>query len=212
LLKRPAKTLPPAYGTNACVCSLEIENFDATAETILDKGGIVALPRFAVPGTCWQGHFIDQEGNTFGIFEVDPNARYQMKSDTKTKATKSSVPEFIDAITDPARQAEAKTLAKLMKKATGEKPTMWGPAIVGFGSHHYKYESGREGDMPAVAFSPRKAASVLYLNRNFSGFEELLAKLGKHETGKGCLYIKKLADVDQKVLEEMVTKSFEAAH
>jgi hypothetical protein len=135
-----------------------------------------------------------------------------MKPENKTKPTKLSVPAFIDAITDPTRKADAKMLVKLMKKASGEKPTMWGPAIIGFGSHHFKYESGREGDMPAVAFSPRKAASVLYLNRGYSGCEDLLAKLGKCTTGKGCLYIKKLAGVDQKVLEEMLTKSFAAAN
>jgi len=74
LLQRPAKTPPPQCGTNAFVCSLEVENFDATAKTILHLGGVVALPKFAVPGTCWQGYFVDTEGNTFGIFEVDENA------------------------------------------------------------------------------------------------------------------------------------------
>ena len=89
-----------------------------------------------------------------------------------------------------------------MQSAMGEKPKMWGPSIIGFGSYHYKYESGREGDMPLVGFSPRKAASArLYGLRGHSESEALLAKLGKHTTGKGCLYIKKLADVDRKVLE-----------
>jgi len=91
-----------------------------------------------------------------------------------------------------------------MQKAAGEKPTMWGPSIIGFGSYHYVYDSGREGDMPVVAFSPRKAATVLY---GLSSAEALLPKLGKHTRGKGCLYIKRLADVDQKVLEAMVVKA-----
>jgi hypothetical protein len=110
----------------------------------------------------------------------------------------------IDSITDKDRRADAKALIKLMQKAAGEKPAMWGPSIIGFGSHHYVYDSGPEGDMPVVAFSPRKAATVLY---GLSSSEALLPKLGKHTRGKGCVYIKKLADVDQKVLEAMVAKA-----
>jgi hypothetical protein len=125
-------------------------------------------------------------------------------AENKTKPTKLSVSAFIDAITDQSRRADAKALVKLMQKAAGEKPKMWGPSIIGFGSYHYTYDSGREGDMPVVAFSPRKAATVLY---GLSDSEALLPKLGKHTRGKGCLYIKKLADVDQKVLEAMVVKS-----
>jgi hypothetical protein len=122
----------------------------------------------------------------------------------KTKATNVSVAAFIDAITDQSRRADAKALVKLMQKAAGEKPKMWGASIIGFGSHHYTYDRGREGDMPVVAFSPRKAATVLY---GLSDSEALLPKLGKHTRGKGCVYIKKLADVDQKVLETMVAKA-----
>jgi L-fucose isomerase-like protein len=125
-------------------------------------------------------------------------------ADNKTKPTKISVAAFIDSITDQSRRADAKALVKLMQKASGEKPTMWGPSIIGFGSHHYVYDSGREGDMPVVAFSPRKAATVLY---GLSSAEALLPKLGKHTRGKGCVYIKKLADVDQKVLQAMVVKA-----
>jgi hypothetical protein len=124
--------------------------------------------------------------------------------ENKTKPTKISVAAFIDSITDQDRRADAKALVKLMQKASGEKPTMWGPSIIGFGSHHYVYDSGREGDMPVVAFSPRKAATVLY---GLSSAEALLPKLGKHTRGKGCVYIKKLADVDQKVLQAMVVKA-----
>ena len=130
--------------------------------------------------------------------------------DNKTKPNKLSVAEYIDALTDETKRADAKALVKLMQSATGEKPKMWGPSIIGFGSHHYKYESGREGDMPLAAFSPRKPATVLYSIAGSSGSEVLLAKLGKHTTGKGCLYIKKLADVDQKVLEALVVQSVAA--
>ncbi len=128
-------------------------------------------------------------------------------ADNKTKPTKLSVAAFIDAITDPAKRADAKALVKLMQSATGEKPKMWGPSIIGFGSYHYTYDSGREGDMPIIGFSPRKAATVLY---NMCGSETLRAKLGKHMDGKGCLYIKRLADVDQQVLEALAVKSVAA--
>ena len=125
-------------------------------------------------------------------------------AENKTIATNVSVAEFIDAITDQGRRADAKALVKLMQKAAGEKPKMWGASIIGFGSHHYVYDSGREGDMPLIGFSPRKAATVLY---GLSSAEALLPKLGKHTRGKGCIYIKKLADVDQKVLETMAAKA-----
>ena len=128
------------------------------------------------------------------------------------EAHRSECVAFIEAITDETKRADAKALVKLMQSASGEKPKMWGPSIIGFGSIHYKYESGREGDMPLVGFSPRKAASVLYGAIGFDGAEKLLAKLGKHTTGKGCLYIKKLSDVDQKVLQTLVAKSLAAKH
>jgi hypothetical protein len=127
-------------------------------------------------------------------------------AENKTLATKASVGAFVDKIADPAKRADAKALVKLMQKATGEKPAMWGPSIVGFGSYHYVYESGREGDMPLVGFSPRKAATVLYVRAGTPGTEALLAKLGKHTAGKGCVYVKKLADVDEAVLEKLVAK------
>ena len=131
-------------------------------------------------------------------------------ADNKTKPTKFSVAAFIDALTDPVRRSDAKALIRLMQNAAGEKPRMWGPSIIGFGSSHYKYESGREGDAPVIAFSPRKAATVLYGVTGFGEASALLAKLGKHSTGKGCLYIKKLADVDQHVLETLIVKSLAA--
>src|ERR1700723_3393756 len=130
--------------------------------------------------------------------------------ENKTKPSKLSVAAFIGALPDPIKRADAKALVKLMQSAASEKPKMWGPSIIGFGSYHYRYESGREGDMPLIGFSPRKAATVLYNLLGSSDSAALLAKLGKHTTGKGCLYIKKLADVDQKVLEGLGVKSFAA--
>lgn len=131
-------------------------------------------------------------------------------AENKTKATTVSVAGFINAIADDARRADARALVKLMQAATGEKPKLWGPSIIGFGSCHYVYESGREGDMPLVGFSPRKAATVLYISKGFGGSEALLARLGKFTSGGGCLYVKKLADVDQKVLAAIVVKSVAA--
>jgi len=131
-------------------------------------------------------------------------------AENKTKPTKLSVAAFIEAVKDQTQREDAKTLVQLMQKAAGEKPKMWGPSIIGFGSYHYKYDSGREGDMPMIGFSPRKAATVLYNMMGFSGAEALLAKLGKHTTGKGCRYIKKLADVAKQVLETMAAKSVAA--
>jgi hypothetical protein len=128
-------------------------------------------------------------------------------AENKTRPTELSVAACIDAVTEPAKRADAKALVKLMQSATGEKPKMWGPSIIGFGSHHYTYESGREGDVPLAGFSPRKAATVLYGVTGFDDADAMLAKLGKHSTGKGCLYIKKLADVDPKVLEKLVVKA-----
>jgi hypothetical protein len=117
---------------------------------------------------------------------------------------------FIDALPEDKR-ADAKVLVNLMREVTGEKPKMWGPSIVGFGSYHYKYESGREGDSLLVGFSPRKPATVLYGLLGSSGSEALLARLGNHTTGKGCLYIKKLADIDLKVLAVLIDRGSAAA-
>lgn len=114
---------------------------------------------------------------------------------------------FIDGIKDPIQRADARALVKMMQSVTGEKPKMWGPAIIGFGSYHYRYETGREGDMPVISFSPRKAATVLYNMTGSGDSRALLAKLGKHTAGGACLYIKKLAAVDQQVLETLAMKS-----
>ena len=127
--------------------------------------------------------------------------------ENKTKPTETSVADFISGLAEPAKRADAKRLIQLMQRASGEKPRMWGPSIIGFGSYHYKYESGREGDMPLIGFSPRKAALVFYNLCGSADSATLLAKLGKHTTGKGCLYIKKLEDVDAKVLGDLIASS-----
>ena len=105
-------------------------------------------------------------------------------AENKTKPTQASVSAFIATIADPTRQKEAKTLVKWMEQLSSEKARLWGASIIGVGSYHYKYDSGREGDMPIISFSPRKSATVLYSLMGFSGSEALLAKLGKHTTGK----------------------------
>jgi hypothetical protein len=127
-------------------------------------------------------------------------------AENKTKPTKVSVAAFLAKLPDQTKRADAQVLVKMMQRATGEKPVMWGPSIIGFGRVHYVYESGREGDMCLVGFSPRKSAVVLYILTGLRDEKSLLAKLGKHATGKVCLYIKKLADVDPKVLDEMIVK------
>jgi len=128
-------------------------------------------------------------------------------AENKTKPTKVSVASFIDQLADQTKRADAKALVKLMREVTGELPKMWGPSIVGFGTCHYKYDSGREGDMPVASFSPREPATVIYLLTGARGSDALFAKLGKHTIGRSCLYIKKLADVDQAVLKTLVVKS-----
>jgi Domain of unknown function (DU1801) len=133
--------------------------------------------------------------------------RNKSMAENKTKPTKVSVASFVAALPDATRRADAKAIVKMMQGATGEKPVMWGPTIIGFGSVHYAYESGREGDMCLTGFSPRKAGLVLYVLTGFRDEKALLAKLGKHSTGKFCLYIKKLADVDLRVLEKIIAKA-----
>ena len=131
-------------------------------------------------------------------------------AENKTRPTVQSVSAFVDTLDDETRRNDAKALIKLMGKASGEKPKLWGPSIVGFGSRHYVYDSGREGDTPVIAFSPRKAATVLYGAIGFDGAERLLAQLGPHTTGKGCLHIKRLAAVDTAVLEQLITRAVAA--
>lgn len=131
------------------------------------------------------------------------------KAALKTTATTGSVDAFIDKRTEEVA-ADCRAIVTLMKKVTGEDPKMWGPSIVGFGTYHYKYESGREGDFLITGFSPRKSALTLYLSAGLAEEGERLKKLGKHKVGGGCLYIKKLADVDVKVLEQLIVKGVKA--
>jgi hypothetical protein len=121
----------------------------------------------------------------------------------KTQPTKRSVDDFLLTL-DEDRRRDALAVAKIMKSATGAKPYMWGPSIVGYGSYHYLYESGREGDAPIAGFAPRGREMTLYVLADFARRDALLAKLGKHRTGKSCLYIRRLADVDATVLEKLV--------
>jgi hypothetical protein len=128
-------------------------------------------------------------------------------AELKTKATKASVTTFVDSISDPQRRADAKVILTMMREATKEAPAMWGTSIVGFGRLHYKYPSGREGDWFKAGFSPRKDSFTLYLCGGFGPHQALLEKLGKYKTGVGCLYVKKLADVDTSVLKQLIARS-----
>jgi len=128
-------------------------------------------------------------------------------ADLKTKPTGQSVDEFLDAIEDERKRADARVIDSIMREATGDDPKMWGPSIVGYGTYHYKYASGREGDWMLTGFSPRARNLTLYIMSGFGGYEETLAKLGKYKTGKACLYVNKLADVDLDVLRELVERS-----
>lgn len=129
-------------------------------------------------------------------------------TENKTKPTPASVDEFIAAIENPRRRTDALTALKIYKEITGLPPVMWGPSIIGFGALHYVYETGREGDMPAAAFSPRKANMTFYVGDQFEGAEELYAKLGKHKKSVACLYINKLEDVDLDVLHEIIARQY----
>jgi len=125
----------------------------------------------------------------------------------KTKPTKVSVSRHIAAVANEGQRRDAKALVALMRRVTQQTPKMWGPTIVGFGSYHYKYASGHEGDSALAAFAVRGRELVVYIETSFEGREELLAKLGPHKIGKVCVYIKRLADIDLKVLETLVTRS-----
>ena len=125
----------------------------------------------------------------------------------KTKENSASVAAFLGAIEDKQQHADAKKISAMMRAATGCNAKMWGTAIVGFGSYRYKYASGHQREAPLVGFSPRKQNLSLYIMPGFSRFDAMLAKLGKYKTGKSCLYIKRLADVDERVLEQLITES-----
>ena len=128
-------------------------------------------------------------------------------AELKTQRNKASVNAFLNSVENPQRRKDAKTVLGLMKELTGLKPEMWGTSIVGFGTYHYKYASGREGDFMLVGFSPRKQNLTLYIMPGFERYPSLMKKLGKHSTGKSCLYINKLEDVDLSVLSDLIKSS-----
>lgn len=130
-------------------------------------------------------------------------------AELKTQPNEQNVEDFLNTVENVTKRQDSFTILELMKKETGEEPIMWGDSIVGFGTYKYKYASGREGEWLVTGFSPRKQNLTLYIMSGFDEYDNLLKKLGKHSTGKSCLYIKKLEDVDQDVLRELVSKSVE---
>lgn len=129
-------------------------------------------------------------------------------AELKTKQTKQSVEKFLNSIADKKRREDCFTILEMMKQITRMEPKMWGPSIIGFGNYHYKYESGHEGDMCRIGFSPRKQNLTLYILPGFANYEELMKKLGKYKTGKSCLYINKLEDVDIATLKKLIKEGF----
>jgi hypothetical protein len=128
-------------------------------------------------------------------------------AENKTQETAVRVGDFLETVPDEAQRADARTIIAMMERLSGEPPRMWGPSIIGFGRYHYKYESGREGDMARIGFSPRKGQTVVYLVDGYGDRADQLTRLGRHKIGKSCLYIKRLSDIDVTVLEEMVVGS-----
>lgn len=129
------------------------------------------------------------------------------KTQNKTTLNENSVSDFLDGVENEKRREDSKIALKLMEEITGEEAKMWGKSIVGFGTYHYKYASGREGDFMKVGFSPRKTSLTLYIMGGFDRYDELMEKLGKYKIGKSCLYIKKIEDVDLEVLKDLVRES-----
>jgi hypothetical protein len=133
-------------------------------------------------------------------------------AEAKTRPTKEKVKDFLNRIPDAARREDCFAVAKMMEEITGSKPQMWGPSIVGFGTWHYKYATGREGDWPVAAFSPRKQDLTLYLSLDgYEKYGELMDQLGKHKTGKSCLYIKRLSDIHVPTLKKLIKASVKDA-
>jgi len=132
-------------------------------------------------------------------------------SSNKTTANAGDVGAFLDGVADAQRRSDGKLLADVMGEVTGQPATMWGSAIVGFGSRHYRYDSGREGDTVAVGFSPRKAYTAVYLTGALENYADLLAGLGPHQTGKGCLYLTRVDQADRVALRDIVARSYRAA-
>ena len=125
-------------------------------------------------------------------------------AENKTRATADNVADFLSNVTPARRQQDAVALDQLFRKITGFQPQMWGSSIIGYGSYHYIYDSGREGDSLATGFSPRKANLVIYIMPGYTDFSEILMRLGKHRIGKSCLYVNKLADIELEVLAELI--------
>lgn len=128
-------------------------------------------------------------------------------AENKTQETDADPADFLATVEDPQKRADCDKLLAMMEKASGEPPKMWGDSLIGFGSYHYKYASGREGDFMLTGFSPRKANLSIYIMPGFEPYEDDLSKLGKHKLGRACLYVKRLSDIDEKVLERMVKDS-----
>lgn len=133
-------------------------------------------------------------------------------AEPKTVKNAASVEEFLAGVADPRRRADAQALCELMEQVTGQAPAMWGSAIVGFGQYRYVYASGKQGDWPAVGFSPRKQSLVLYITEGFDVHTDLLARLGQVTAGKSCLYVHRLADVDDTALRELISSAFTQVH
>ncbi len=133
-------------------------------------------------------------------------------AELKTRPTNASVTDFLNTVADERKRHDSYMIVEIMQEITQAKPVMWGDSIIGFGSYHYKYASGQEGDWPVVGFSPRKQNLTLYLTYGVDAYDELLSKLGKHKLGKSCLYIKKLDDLDMPTLKELIRLSVERIH
>lgn len=131
-------------------------------------------------------------------------------SENKTRPSSRSAEDYLDSVSDPVRREDARALCEMMKRVTGEEPVLWGGSMVGFGKYRYRYESGREGEWLATGFAPRAKELVVYLIADAPNRQDLLARLGKHRTGKSCLYIKRLPDVNLDVLEALIRKSLGA--
>lgn len=130
-----------------------------------------------------------------------------MAYEAKTKTTEVSVADFIAAVENPKRRADAEVLCALFEEISGEPPKMWGPSIIGFGQYHYRYDSGHEGDAPRLGFSPRKAQTVVYVMSGFKGQDEMIARIGKVKTSVSCMYVNRLDQIDLGVLREMAVAS-----
>jgi hypothetical protein len=131
------------------------------------------------------------------------------KAENKTRPTEISVDQFIADVPDPQRRADVEAVRATMERLTGHPAVMWGPSIIGFGTCHYRHDSGREGDMPRLGFSPRAKELVLYISDDYGRHQAIMDRLGKHKTGKSCLYIKRLSDVDEGALEELMVDALD---